>query len=784
MSNKMLIDSSHREETRVVVVKGNRLEDFDFESEHKKQIRGNIYLAKVTRVEPSLQAAFVDYGGNRHGFLAFSEIHPDYYQIPLADRQALLAEEARLAEEEDEDQEPAADNRRSSRRKRGRKNRPGRRDEKTVQAVPEAEPVALDAILAAWEERQAEEAAASADQADDEADADADETTASEGGSETIAARTEQDDNVISEAPETDADDEGDGDDDSSDDEDDGEEDNGRRSRGRRRRNRGRRGGGQQDASDDDDDDSDDDEVDTVGSDDAMEEARPRQRALRRQYKIQEVIKRRQIILVQVVKEERGNKGAALTTYMSLAGRYSVLMPNTARGGGISRKITNSADRKRLKEVVKELEVPKGMGVILRTAGANRTKAEIRRDYEYLMRMWDSVRELTLASTAPTLVYEEGSLIKRSIRDLYNKDISEILVSGEDGYREAKDFMRMLMPSHAKMVQPWREAQPIFAKTGIEAQLDGLIQPSVRLKSGGYIIINQTEALVAIDVNSGKSTREHSIEDTALQTNLEAAEEVARQLRLRDLAGLIVIDFIDMEENRNNRAVEKKLKECLKNDRARIQVGRISHFGLLEMSRQRMRASVLESTMQPCPHCGGTGHVRSQQSVALHLIRSLEEYLMRNGKHHVTVRTTAETALYILNHKRETITEMEGRFGLHIAIEADPAVSAEMFAIDRGEISDLPRIEPIRPDYGDMDDDFEVPEEPAEEEETVTSSDDEDENDQDGRRKKRRRRPRRPDREDGEGEGQDEAHATDDGDDDYDGARGKKGKRRRARGRP
>jgi ribonuclease E len=522
--------------------------------------------------------------------------------------------------------------------------------------------------------------------------------------------------------------------------------------------------------------------IDTVGSEDAMEEARPRQRALRRQYKIQEVIKRRQIILVQVVKEERGNKGAALTTYMSLAGRYSVLMPNTARGGGISRKITNATDRKRLKDVVKDLDVPKGMGVILRTAGANRTKPEIKRDYEYLMRMWDSVRELTLASTAPTLVYEEGSLIKRSIRDLYNKDISEILVAGEEGYREAKDFMRMLMPSHAKMVQPWRESQPIFAKTGIEAQLDALIQPSVRLKSGGYIIINQTEALVAIDVNSGKSTREHSIEDTALQTNLEAAEEVARQLRLRDLAGLIVIDFIDMEENRNNRAVEKKLKDCLKDDRARIQVGRISHFGLMEMSRQRMRSSVLESTMQPCPHCGGTGHVRSQQSVALHVIRSLEDYLMRNGKNHVTVRTDSDTALYILNHKRETLTEMEGRFGLHIAIVADPTIGMEMFAIDKGEISDLPRVEPVRPDYSDFDEDIEVPDEPEDEEEEAVSAPSEDEEDDRSGKKRKRRRRRGKGRD--EGESQDVAEAGEERDEDGDEDRGGKArKRRRSRGR-
>ncbi|RUX12697.1 ribonuclease E/G, partial [Mesorhizobium sp. M7A.F.Ca.CA.002.14.1.2] len=419
-------------------------------------------------------------------------------------------------------------------------------------------------------------------------------------------------------------------------------------------------------------------------------EVRNRRKPVRRQYKIQEVIKRRQILLVQVVKEERGNKGAALTTYLSLAGRYSVLMPNTARGGGISRKITSAVDRKRLKEVVADLEVPQGMGVILRTAGESRTKAEIKRDYEYLMRLWENVRNLTLQSTAPALVYEEGSLIKRSVRDLYNKDIDEILVSGEEGYREAKDFMRMLMPSHAKVVQPFRDTTPIFVRNGIEAQLDRMLQPQVTLKSGGYIIINQTEALVAIDVNSGRSTKEHSIEDTALHTNLEAAEEVARQLRLRDLAGLIVIDFIDMEENRNNRSVEKRLKDHLKNDRARIQVGRISHFGLMEMSRQRIRASVLESTMKPCPHCGGTGHVRSDSSVALMVVRAIEEFLLKDSRSHITVRPPAATALYVLNHKRGTLVELESRFGLTITVEADDSVGSQHYAIFRGALAEKP----------------------------------------------------------------------------------------------
>ncbi|MBL0936472.1 MAG: ribonuclease E/G [Rhizobiaceae bacterium] len=619
MPNKMLIDASHQEETRVVVVRGNRIEEFDFESQDKKQLKGNIYLARVTRVEPSLQAAFVEYGGNRHGFLAFSEIHPDYYQIPVADRQALLRAEAEAAAHSDEDEEDEDGNGRNRRRRRSGKSR-DRASQKTSADTQDGD-----------EDNAAQDEASGDDEAGPSM-------------AESVAA-----DVVAEDAPAH----EGDDDD----------------------RRQSRHG---------DDGNGDDEQIESVGAEDAIEEAAARRRPVRKHYKIQEVIKRRQILLVQVVKEERGNKGAALTTYLSLAGRYSVLMPNTARGGGISRKITNAADRKRLKSVVEDLNVPDGMGVILRTAGESRTKAEIKRDYEYLMRMWENVRGLTLQSTAPALVYEEGSLIKRSIRDLYNKDIDQIMVAGEDGYREAKDFMRMLMPSHAKMVQPYRDSVPIFARNGIEAQLDKMVQPQVTLKSGGYVIINQTEALVAIDVNSGRSTREHSIEDTALQTNLEAAEEVARQLRLRDLAGLIVIDFIDMEENRNNRAVEKKLKDCLKNDRARIQVGRISHFGLLEMSRQRIRASVLDSTMQPCPHCGGTGHVRSESSVALLVVRAIEEYLLKDSRCHITVRTPASTALYVLNHKRATLADLERRFDLTITIEADEEVGSQHYVIARG----------------------------------------------------------------------------------------------------
>ncbi|MBB5073098.1 ribonuclease E [Bartonella callosciuri] len=587
MSNKMLIDASHPEETRVVVVHGNKIEELDFESEHKKQLKGNIYLARITRVEPSLQAAFVEYGGNRHGFLTFSEIHPDYYQIPIADRLALLEEEEKAAIGENyTDSPPEEINKNKKRSRKTKKDEHKNTMAADVENHMTSEEIVID---------DAEEA---------------------------FSVSVSHDD------------------------------------------------------------------IEMVGAEDVREELPTYERKPGRQYKIQEVIKRRQILLVQVIKEERGNKGAALTTYLSLAGRYSVLMPNTARGGGISRKITNVQDRKRLKEIVKELAVPKGMGVILRTAGANRTKAEIKRDYEYLTRLWDTIRTLTLKSTAPCLVHEESNLIKRSIRDLYNKNINEILVSGNQGYREAKDFMRMLMPSHAKIVQPYRDPIPIFTRNNIELQLDKMLHPQVSLKSGGYLVINQTEALVAIDVNSGRSTKEFSVEKTALQTNLEAAEEIARQLRLRDLAGLIVIDFIDMLEERNVKLVEKKLKDCLKSDRARIQVGHISHFGLLEMSRQRIRISVLESTTQPCPHCAGTGSVRSESSIALHVMRSIEEYLLHNPQHNIIVRTPVATALYVLNHKRNILVNLEARFKLNISIEADDSIGTQHLIISKGTIAE------------------------------------------------------------------------------------------------
>ncbi|APH71967.1 Rne/Rng family ribonuclease [Aquibium oceanicum] len=760
MPNKMLIDASHREETRVVVTRGNRIEEFDFESQDKKQLKGNIYLARVTRVEPSLQAAFVEYGGNRHGFLAFSEIHPDYYQIPFADRQALLRAEAEAAEEDDEDDEEERSERGKSKRRRGGRSRGRNRKEASGSDADEASTDNWEdssGDTSAAESGSEETASAEEPQEDDQPpfdqhpndDDDGDDDDSPRGGG-TMAAAVSAD--VVSESLS-----------------DDEASEEPVRSRGRRR------GGDAPGNGDHDENGNGDerDEVESVGAEDALEELPNRRKAYRKQYKIQEVIKRRQILLVQVVKEERGNKGAALTTYLSLAGRYSVLMPNTARGGGISRKITSAPDRKRLKDVVKELEVPQGMGVILRTAGANRTKAEIKRDYEYLMRMWENVRTLTLQSTAPCLVYEEGSLIKRSVRDLYNKDIDEILVAGEDGYREAKDFMRMLMPSHAKVVQPYRDVVPIFARNGIEAQLDRMLQPQVTLKSGGYIIINQTEALVSIDVNSGRSTKEHSIEDTALQTNLEAAEEVARQLRLRDLAGLIVIDFIDMEEKRNNRSVEKRLKDHLKQDRARIQVGRISHFGLLEMSRQRIRASVLESTMKPCSHCGGTGHVRSDSSVALHVVRAIEEYLLKDNRSHITVRTPVATALYVLNHKRSNIVDLEQRFGLTITIEADESIGTQHYAITRGAAVEKPVIIPVLPSFAAVEEDDVIDVEPEAEEEQEEVAETEarspqprrDDGEEGQGRKRRRRRRRRGgrDRDHTDDNGQTAGASSDDG---------------------
>ena len=677
MASKMLIDSAHPEETRVCVVRGNRIEEFDYESASRRPLKGNIYLAKVTRVEPSLQAAFVEYGGNRHGFLAFSEIHPDYYQIPVADRQALLdadAEDARLAREE-EDAEP------EKAKPRRRRSRSARSKDDKVASDPVADEAAAedgtDGDTADSEEAQAE--AGSSESGDDTAKAGAkDADNDSEPADAAEAEVSEADDageelSASQQAPEA-VDDE-----DSASDTEDTDVD------------------AQTDANDDSevaaaDDDSDDD------ADEAA--PKPRKRAPRKNYKIQEVIKRRQVLLIQVVKEERGNKGAALTTYMSLAGRYCVLMPNTARGGGISRKITDASDRRRLKDVIREVEVPEGMGLIVRTAGAQRTKTEIRRDYDYLLRMWESVRELTLKSAAPTLVYEEGNLIKRSIRDLYSKDIDEVVVEGEEGFREAKDFMKMLMPSHARNVKLYKDTRQLFTRHQVESQLDGLFTPNVTLPSGGYIVMNQTEALVSIDINSGKATREHSIEDTALKTNLEAAVEISRQLRLRDLAGLIVIDFIDMEENRNNRAVERKLKDALKNDRARIQVGRISHFGLLEMSRQRLRQGMMESSTMQCPHCEGTGVIRGVSSCALSVLRGIEEHLLSRKPESLDVRVHPDVAFYIFNEKRDHLLSLEENYGISIYVLPDTERALADSVIERKPDRKGPAARPVSIGYG------------------------------------------------------------------------------------
>ena len=644
MAKKMLIDATHAEETRVVVVDGNKVEEFDFESQNKRQIAGNIYLAKVTRVEPSLQAAFVDYGGNRHGFLAFSEIHPDYYQIPVADREALMAEEkayaeAMAAEAEQEAQKP----------KRTRKRRAKPAAQHSSDPIETRDVTAVDGVvdgmetidLSADEEGQAAasllednlyEAAPEAEEANDTAEVAPESEPASAGSEEVVEPEAALDT----------------------------EEDH-----------------------DQEDEDQADDGIESVAQEDDSEDVRPVRKPRPRRYKIQEVIKVRQIMLIQVVKEERGNKGAALTTYLSLAGRYCVLMPNTARGGGISRKITNAADRKKLKEIATTIVVPEGAGLIVRTAGAKRTKTEIKRDYEYLQRMWEQIRELTLKSSAPAAIYEEGDLIKRSIRDLYNRDIDEVLVEGAAGYRNAKDTMKMIMPSHAKNVKHYMDSMPLFARFQVETFMDGMFNPTVQLKSGGYLVIGITEALVAIDVNSGRATKEGSIEQTALNTNLEAAEEVARQLRLRDLAGLIVIDFIDMDERRNNIAVEKRMKDKLQSDRARIQVGRISGFGLMEMSRQRLRPGMLEASTQPCAHCHGTGLIRSQDSLGLTILRELEEEGGRARSKEVLIKAPISIANFLINQKREHISQIEQRHGMAVRIEADPFLISPDYTIEK-----------------------------------------------------------------------------------------------------
>ena len=661
MTTRMLIDARHREETRVAVVKGNRIEEFDFESAERKQLKGNIYLAKVTRVEPSLQAAFVDYGGNRHGFLAFSEIHPDYYQIPKEDRDALLAEEAAHA---------------------------------------------------------AEEAALRAGDHDDDLDYD-DHDDDAEGGVEVVERDEEDDDHHDEEGGEAPA-------------------------------RRPRKGG---------------------GDDAAVEALRQRRLNLRRRYKIQDVIRRRQVLLVQVVKEERGNKGAALTTYLSLAGRYCVLMPNTAHGGGISRKISSAADRKRLKSIMAELTLPASMGCIVRTAGLQRSRQEIKRDFDYLARLWDGIRDQTLTSSAPALVYGDSDLIKRAIRDIYNKDIDEVIVEGEDGFRHAKDYMRLLMPAHARRVKQYADAVPLFQRAHVEDQLAAMYNPVVQLKSGGYLVINPTEALVSIDINSGRSTREHNIEQTATATNLEAAQEIARQLRLRDMAGLVVIDFIDMDHGSNVRKVEKAMKEALKNDRARIQVGRISAFGLMEMSRQRLRTGVLEASTRQCPHCEGTGLVRTASSAGLSALRLIEDEAARGRGSLIVLRASQEAAFYVLNKKRADIAEVEDRYGVTVEIVPDAEIEGARMAVEASgpPPAHPPKIEPLvivddeDDAYDDIEDeiDEEVEEDAVEEVARAPRGDD----DGEGRGKRRRRRRGRRGRNREEGDAGDDADSADDSDD-------------------
>ena len=660
MATRMLIDARHQEETRVAVLKGNRIEEFDFESADHRQIKGNIYLAKVTRVEPSLQAAFVDFGGNRHGFLAFSEIHPDYYQIPKADRDALIAEEAEAAEEE--------------------------------------------ARLRAEEEDRGEMPGDEYD-AEDESAGSLVEDLAEDGLEEIDT--SEKDDVATIEEGHLEGGDDGD-DEDGDDTAEDGDRRRGRKGRGRRQGSKGGRTRAKE-----------------------VDEVRAKRMALRRRYKIQDVIQRRQVLLVQVVKEERGNKGAALTTYLSLAGRYTVLMPNSSHGGGISRKISSAADRKRLKQIVGDLSLPRTMGLIVRTAGLQRTKTEIKRDFDYLARLWDEIREKTLSSSAPALIHSDSDLIKRAIRDIYNREIEEVIVEGEHGYKSAKEFMKLLMPSHARRVKPYSDPVPMFQRYGAEDQLKAMYDPVVQLKSGGYLVINPTEALVSIDINSGRSTKEHGIEQTAVATNLEAAREIARQLRLRDMAGLVVIDFIDMEHNSNIRKVEKAMKEALKNDRARIQVGRISGFGLMEMSRQRLRTGVLEATTRECPHCDGSGLVRTASSAGLSALRLIEDEAAKGRGTIITLGASTEAAIYLLNAKRADLQEIENRYGVNVEVVPEGEnEGAKMSVSSSGpRPTNTPRFEPI------------VIEE--DEEDIVEIEDEQDEERDDGddaRGKKRRRR--------------------------------------------
>jgi ribonuclease E len=762
MARRMLIDASHPEETRVVVVDGTRLEEFDFETASRKPLKGNIYLAKVIRIEPSLQAAFVEYGGNRHGFLAFSEIHPDYYQIPVADRERLIAEQQRLQAEAEED-EPR------------RRDRVDRTDIEEVREDNRAELEAVAAEAPVAPPADAGTTAPAEDSSDkplEPADASAAEAASVptseplpetrsiahaivseriEGPAEAAArpsatpaetASPEPPATLYAEAAaETPVE------------------------------SSGEMPATESTASPGDLAEAAQPEVsvETLGGDDVIEQRETRERRRRnpiRQYKIQEVIKRRQILLVQVVKEERGNKGAALTTYLSLAGRYCVLMPNAGRGGGISRKISNPADRKRMKEVLGELDVPQGMGVILRTAGLERSTIDIKRDYEYLSRLWDSIRDLTMRSTAPALIYEEGDLIKRSLRDVYDTDIAQVLVEGEDGFKAASEFMRQLVPHQAAKVELYKEPIPLFHRYQVESQFDAMHSPVVQLRSGGYIVINPTEALVAIDVNSGRSTKERNIEETALRTNIEAAEEIARQVRLRDLAGLIVIDFIDMEETRHQRQVEHKVKDAMRHDRARIQIGRISAFGLLEMSRQRLRPSLLEHSTEICPHCAGTGRVRSIESAALHALRAIEEEGVRRRASEIVVSVPPNVALYLLNQKRHTLSEIETRYGFSVTVEADDELHAADCEIERvrsrRDDRDRPAQETARASYEEAHE--EAAEAGAGEEHEAGEREDRGESDDGDREsgRRRRRRRRRRGRRDEEGDERPQAMGSED----------------------
>ena len=671
MATRMLIDARHPEETRVAVLKGNRIEEFDFESADHKQIKGNIYLAKVTRVEPSLQAAFVDFGGNRHGFLAFSEIHPDYYQIPKEDREALIAEEQAHAEEE--------------------------------------------AALRAAEEDEEDDGAVhdDGDGVEEIDTSEKDDVATIEDGH----LDHDDEDHPAEEAYEDSADDAGEASGEDAQDESENDE----RPRGRRQQSRGRRqgrGGGQSRAK-------------------AMDELRDKRMALRRRYKIQDVIQRRQVLLVQVVKEERGNKGAALTSYLSLAGRYCVLMPNSSHGGGISRKISSASDRKRLKQIVGELTLPRSMGLIVRTAGLQRNKTEIKRDFDYLARLWDEIREKTLKSSAPALIHSDSDLIKRAIRDIYNREIEEVVVEGEEGYRSAREFMKLLMPSHARRVKAYSDPVPLFQRYGAEDQLSAMYDPVVQLKSGGYLVINPTEALVSIDINSGRSTKEHGIEQTALNTNLEAAREIARQLRLRDMAGLVVIDFIDMEYGSNVRKVEKAMKDALRNDRARIQVGRISGFGLMEMSRQRLRTGVLEATTRQCPHCDGTGLVRTASSAGLSALRLIEDEAAKGKGTTITLHASTEAAIYLLNAKRADLAEIEQRYGVTVEVVPEgEEEGAKMRVSSSGpRPTSTPKFEPIIEEVDDLD--F-IDEDEDEEEEEREAPRERDTGERGGKRRRRR----------------------------------------------